>query len=339
MFLAEPVSYQLIYKLVVVVLLSNLLLTLLSLLGHHFFLELTTHFRLQYLLVSLVCIGVLVAFNSWKLLAIALGCFILNLAYILPYYFTKPHREVQASALHLRLMQVNLLHTNQNFEALIEAINEANADVVVLQELTAEWRDQTRVLSNQYPFNESAPRPGGSGMALISRYPLEEAQILSLDASTYLAVFARVNVEGASISILGLHPPTPVAQGKFANRNRQLSEAGDLLRTIKGPRVLIGDLNTTMWSPYFTDLVRRSGLRDSRLGFGLLPSWPTQLPAFLRLPIDHCLISDEVAVEATQIGRLNGSDHRPLLVDLRFENSALSGRPAQRLPTDSVAHD
>jgi endonuclease/exonuclease/phosphatase (EEP) superfamily protein YafD len=91
-----------------------------------------------------------------------------------------------------------------------------------------------------------------------------------MDQSTHIALWVRVNVRGTPISILALHPPTPVRSDKFNNRNQQFARASALLKSTNGVRILIGDLNTTMWSPYFADLIRGSGLRDVRKGFGLL---------------------------------------------------------------------
>ena len=83
-----------------------------------------------------------------------------------------------------------------------------------------------------------------------------------------------------------------------------------------GGSILIGDLNTTMWSPWFGRLCAKSGLSSVRRGFGVLPSWPAPLPAFLRIPIDHCLVSDDLVVTGCRLGSPAGSDHLPLIVDL-----------------------
>src|SRR5258705_1739233 len=154
MFLTEPVSHQLLYKLTAVILSSILALTLASLFGRHPYLELTTHFRLQYALAALGCAGTLCALHSWKLLPIAVCCAIYNLAYLVPYYFSKPKPDIKSSAATFRLLHVNLLLSNENYETLLTAATEADADVIVLQELTTEWWKHIRILADQYPHVE-----------------------------------------------------------------------------------------------------------------------------------------------------------------------------------------
>jgi endonuclease/exonuclease/phosphatase (EEP) superfamily protein YafD len=323
MFPLQLVSPQIIYKFVIAILVIVSAFTLISLFGRHAYLELATHFSLQYALISSVCIILLVIFHSWRLLPVAVFCALLNWSYILPYYFAKPQRVNDSSAVHLRLMQMNVLGSNKNYSAVTEAVSEANPDIIALQELTEEWHHQTQVLHSEYPYQRAVPRPGGSGMALLSRYPLEEVEVLTLDASTHLAIIAKVNVDGTLVTVLSLHPPTPIRTDKFLNRNEQFTKAASILRATKGTKFLIGDLNTSMWSPYFADLVKESGLRDARAGFGLITTWPMPLPAFLQIPIDHCLVSDDVVVKGIKTGRRTGSDHRPLIVDVQFKRSEL----------------
>ena len=318
MFLIEAVSSQLAYKLIVVLLISILLLTIASLFGNHLYLELTTHFRIQYALGAIICGVLLLSFHSPRLLTVAVFCAVFNLAYLGPYFFATKQSQVSGARVPFRLLHANVLKTNRNYQKLLDVVTEANADVIVLQELTEEWRENTHVLTEKYPYFELAPRPGGSGMAVFSRYPLTDVRTLSLDTSGHVALMARADVGGAAVTILGLHPPTPVTAIKFADRNLQFKEAATILRQVAGPRILVGDLNTTMWSPYFGGLEQDSGLRDARLGFGLKTSWPMPLPSFLRLPIDHCLVSNDVEVSSVRIGGRVGSDHRPLIVDLRL---------------------
>jgi endonuclease/exonuclease/phosphatase (EEP) superfamily protein YafD len=217
------ISTQLIHKLLVVLLIILWLLTLISLFGYRVYLELATHFRLQYALAASACVVLLIVFHSWKLLPFALCCALINWAYVLPYYSRTPRHHSKSTAAPFRLMLINVERINKNYEAVTTAIAEARADVIVVQEFTLAWQDQLQSLSAEYPFYEPIPKSDGGGMALFSRYPLTGVEVLTLDASTHVAVLTRVNVNGTVVSILGLHPPAPVSADKFVNRTRQFT--------------------------------------------------------------------------------------------------------------------
>jgi len=317
MFLRDLVFSQLIYKFALATLIVLVILTLASQFGTYAYLELTTHFRLQYLLGAIICALLFMPSQSWKFVVIAVICASLNAVSLWPYY-KKPGHTASVSANKLRLFHANVFEKSRDYQTVLERVKEANADIVVLQELTQEWSKQTDKLKNSYAYMEVVPRPAGAGMAVLSRYPLEDVQVLTLDSSTHIAILARVRLNEKALTLLSLHPTTPVTLEKLRNRNQQFREAARLLSTIAGPKILVGDLNTTMWSPYFTELLANAGLREARLGFGLGTTWPEPLPPFLRIAIDHCLVSNEVGVENLRIGPITGSDHRPLIVDLTF---------------------
>ncbi|NEO61878.1 MAG: hypothetical protein F6J98_16150 [Moorea sp. SIO4G2] len=110
-------------------------------------------------------------------------------------------------------------------------------------------------------------------------------------------------------------------------RNQDLEkEIGDYIRQIQKPVVLIGDLNVTMWSPYYKSLIESSGLHDARAGFGILPTLSQFSPAnpWLAIPVDHCLVSRDVKVIKMRTGPDLGSDHLPVITDILIPVSAIS---------------
>ena len=111
----------------------------------------------------------------------------------------------------------------------------------------------------------------------------------------------------------------PLGVDGFRARNQQLDSVADLLNEREGAKVLIGDLNATMWGHHFQRFVDRTGLHNVRRGFGVLPTWPTQLP-FAMIPIDHCLVSAGFDVRSVRTGPAIGSDHLPLLVELNVRD-------------------
>jgi len=101
------------------------------------------------------------------------------------------------------------------------------------------------------------------------------------------------------------------------------------LSKINNHIILAGDLNMSMWSPYYRRLINKTGLHNTRKGFGILPSWripktykqiPNWLAFFLRIPIDHCLVSRGFEVRNTSIEIETGSDHLPLIVNLSMHS-------------------
>jgi len=305
---------DLFYKITVLILVGAVVATIAGFCGRHFGLELVTHFRLHLILVAIACGGALIAFHSWRVLPLALVVACLNAWYVAPYVLKKQPGGPAESSASIKLMQANVLQSNENYQKVLKTIAEVGPDVLVVQELTPEFKEATTSLEHVYPYWRVEARVGGGGMGIFSRYPMTDIQVLTLDQSTHLAILARLEIAGRSVALLGLHPTTPVTREKFKNRTLQFEKAVALMNAINGPRVLIGDLNTAMWSPYFSDLVRDSGLRDTRLGFGIKTSWPVPVPSFLRIPIDHCLLSDDFQVTNVEVGSSIGSDHLPLVV-------------------------
>lgn len=287
-----------------------------SLLGRLPFFELATHFRLQYALAATACAPVLAWGRAWRSLALAAACAIFNWAYVLPFYQSPAAPPPAAEEARLVLMFANVYAGNDEYDALLASVAEVRPDVLALAEVTPAWASHLDALKDDYPYASVLPRQGGSGLALFSRLPLEGAEGLDIDASTHPVMRARVLLPRASLSLLLMHPPTPMRPAKLAHRASQFQRAAELFNSGPGPRALVGDLNATPWSPYFKELLSRAQLRDARVGVGLLPTWPAPLPAFLRIPIDHCLVSADARVYAVRTGPRTGSDHLPLVVEL-----------------------
>jgi hypothetical protein len=102
-----------------------------------------------------------------------------------------------------------------------------------------------------------------------------------------------------------------------------------------GRVLLVGDLNMTSWSPFFSDLIQTSGLRDSRKGFGMQNSWPANR-RLLMIPIDHILVSEGVKVLSRRIGQFNGSDHYPILLDFSLSSRIGSVKTNHVHPTNKL---
>lgn len=288
----------------------------------HRSLELLSHFRLQYLACATLGAAVLLWGRRWKFLAVAGAAFAINAAEILPWYFGKPPAADPAVPV-LKLLLCNV-HTDNTARApLLNLIAAEQPDLIVLEELDHFWVHDLSSLAQSYPASKTIPRGDNFGIGLWTRLPaVIEAEGMGEDDVPSL--IARFQWQGHDIALHGAHTLPPIHAETFELRNAQLKSLAEWARALPCAGIVLGDLNCTPFSPYHSRLLRDSGLRNARRGFGILPSWP-MIPTWLapmRIPIDHCLISPGLQVRSIRTGPRVGSDHLPLIVELVAAPSA-----------------
>jgi len=279
--------------------------------------ELASHFRAQYFLFLLAC-GFLFLIGKRRWPAILTGVFaLINLSLIIPLYIAGSFAHSGDRMLRAMLINVNL--SNRAYGTVRTFIRSVEPDFMVLLEVNRIWLDELQTLQAVYPFSRASPRDDNFGIALLSRIPFERAEIRHIGKVGVPVVVAQFKVDGQSLAVIGTHPVPPAGRDYSEDRNQQLDELARVVGLQEGQVMVLGDLNITSWSPFFGDLIRTTGLRDSRKGFGLQPTWPTGLPHFW-VPIDHCLVSSGIAVHNRRIGPHIGSDHYPVVVDFSVES-------------------
>ena len=289
------------------------------------YLELVCHFRVQYF-IGAVALGLAcVAIAEWAGAATSLASALINL----PAFATlwSAQRSADGTGRRFKLMLMNVYRLNRHHRLCIECVGRHRPDVVVVQELDEEWARELECLRGDYPFADVQPMNDGSGIALFSREALELVPFVLPEDKARPGILARLS--GSELTILSIHPRAPIRKGHFELRNQMLSAGAAVMREIAGPKICVGDLNTTMWSRYFKDFVGQSGLRSVRDGFGILASWPTFMgPKWMMIPIDHCFVSNDIQVVSVTVGERIGSDHLPLIVELELprENARTTAR-------------
>ncbi len=277
-------------------------------------LELACHFRVHYI-VALLALALVLALGRHRIRVFA--CLLLaalNGVVVLPLWFP-PESPRSMRGEPLRALVANVYFRNRDTRRTLELIRSRDPEIVLLEEVTSAWRDAVGELRRRYPHALVEVREDNFGIALLSRHPFQSAEIVRVGAAGLPSVVARVTLGDAVVTLVGTHPSIPIGGRSAALRDDQLRAIAELVAGLEPPVILLGDLNTTPWSPVFADLLEKTGLRDSARGFGVQPTWPTQLgPA--GIPIDHCLHSPGVIVVDRSTGPPIGSDHRPLLVDL-----------------------
>jgi endonuclease/exonuclease/phosphatase (EEP) superfamily protein YafD len=295
------------------------LLTLLGFLGRlWWFFDLASHFRGQYLLI-LVLSSLIFLLGKQPAAAGGAAAFaLINLAFVAPLYIRSvpPVEDVQ-----IRLLLLNVLQRNDHYEDVRSLIRSEQPDIIVLVETNQKWLSELSEFESIYPYSQTKPREDNYGVALFSRAPIQEAEIRYFGEAGVPSVVAHLLIDKYPLTVIGTHPPPPKGALNSAFRNQQMDALAEFVMGQSGEVILCGDLNMSPWSLYFWQLLQKSGLRNSARGFGLQPTWPTDRP-YLRVPIDHCLISPGIRVFDRLIGPFVGSDHFPVILDFSFDQHA-----------------
>jgi len=231
-------------------------------------------------------------------------------------------------AREIRLLNANVLMTNRDYGTLTEFIEQRDPEIVLLLEPDTGWAAAIRPSFDRYPYRVSMPLPNTYGLILLSKLPLEGAQVRYLMQPHVPSVKAGLRLpSGDVVDFYGVHPEPPLPGDDSGERDAELVRVGKEVRANGRAAIVMGDLNDVAWSHTSRLFRRLGGMLDPRVGRGLYPTFPADLP-LLSWPLDHIFVTPHFRL--TSIDRLPdiGSDHRPMLFGL-----CLVRDPDERLTT------
>lgn len=273
--------------------------------------ELPSFFRLQYAVVLALTAAAALALRRFRLAAAAAVLAGINVAAIAPRAET-PATSAPPGAPKIRVVSYNVDAANRRFETLDALVADVRPDVLGLTELTPAWARTAAGVSQRLAPVRLVPRPDAYGLGVLSSLPPHDTQLEQLPADGPPALVTRFSVDGTPVTFVLVHVHTPFAGSVHVRELEALAAE----RSRLGERLVVcGDFNTVTWSAQLRDLQASTGLRDVFADSWPVYSWPTWSP-LLRLPLDHCLVSDGLAVVGRRFGPGGGSDHFPLIVDL-----------------------
>jgi len=276
----------------------------------HFAIQLFTHFRLQYVVVSLSLLLLFKYLRSPWLIGALAASLVLNASLVLPWYVGE---DETSGGVELKLLHANVLSSNTEYDRLISLLDTEAPDLVMLQEVSPDWLVALDELRADYPYSYAEAREGNFGIALFSRVPLKSVSHFDSPPFGYPTIVASLDIDGQVLHFIGTHPMIPVRGTFYDARNEQLAGVARLLGKQAEPKILVGDLNLSQWDVNYKHLEQQGGVRNARKGFGILPTWPVFMP-FAMIPIDHVLVSETISVTGFYSGPRIGSDHLPLIV-------------------------
>lgn len=279
--------------------------------------DLCSHFRLQYFFGALI-LAAYFGFKRQKTrTGVAAAVAAINLMILQAYLVETNAGSNLSRPTRVKALWWNIQSANQNRAESIDWILKMSPDLVALGEITPEWEESLSRIKESYPFDHIESRPGNFGIALYSRLPLFNPEILyrNNSDSSVPTIQAELNIDGKLVTVVATHPLPPVGGAATKERNSQLQWLSQRIQRINGATILFGDLNATPWNHAFQSFIETSGLEN--LPNGLYTTWPTSF-APLRIPLDYCLVSKGIFVRSKELGPSLGSDHLPVMVHLTW---------------------
>jgi endonuclease/exonuclease/phosphatase (EEP) superfamily protein YafD len=278
--------------------------------------DLLVHFRLQCTALALLACVVCAATGHLRWAIVALLAAMIHALIAAPLLASRrasPSMRLGQRAV-IRVAAINVYYRNRKFQAAIDFIGRERPDAVVLCEVTAAWEQALAALNASYPYRYATRGKRGTGITLLSRWPLDTAVIVPGYSDVEPAIAATLQIEGRVVQILGVHTSWPLGPAASACRNQQLARIAEFARGATQPLIVLGDLNVSPFSREFQALLAAGDLKTAADGFGWQPTWPTFLPPG-GIQIDHALTSAGVLVTGFRRGPSVGSDHLPIIIE------------------------
>ncbi len=219
----------------------------------------------------------------------------------------------------LRVVTFNLWFDNERIDGVDKFLNQTDADVAVLQEVTNEHLAALHQgLDARYPYSV-----GEFGIVIFSKYAIKaDGRVDRAGYPEWIRLLARwveLDVHGTTVELVGVHcarPFYPVLQ------EHDVAALTQFVLSRKLPIVVAGDFNMTPWTDQLKRFTRTTGLgRFNTLIF----TWPLRWRNYPVVPvvaIDNVFVSREFAKIAVIGGVRQGSDHRPIIADIALAPGA-----------------
>lgn len=220
----------------------------------------------------------------------------------------------------------------------LRLLEEADADLILLQETTPDWERVLRQLAGRYPHMTFHHCCGAGGLAVLSKHPIAEAEVLP--ALTWFPAWRGV-VESSvgPVQVLNVHLRPPfddagsLAGGLISTpaiREREMTHFAAVLDDSL-PTVIAGDFNEAGGGAL--DVLKRRGM-VSALERAAVSAATWRWPGVpIRLRLDHVFYDGRsLTLTAAEVVEAGASDHLPIVARFarRQVATARAGAPACR---------
>jgi endonuclease/exonuclease/phosphatase (EEP) superfamily protein YafD len=264
--------------------------------------------------------------HRWWLAAVNSALIAFHLACVVPDFRPArlyPSKDAPAAVSQtLRIFSANINATNPDRGSVLREIAEVKPDIVVLIEYRRWWTQSLRdsPVLKPYVYGTNLDKPYDGEVAIFSRLPISKQQMLWTTGPRVNDV-VDIPLGKTSLRLFALHSPRPFYEAPH-NYGGFWRQAIPLISQQPRPLVVIGDFNATQFSRVYQDLTAL-GLRSAHedRGRGYATTWPNGEDPLPPVRIDQAMLSPEVECLSIAEGIGKGSDHKPLILEVRVHTA------------------
>lgn len=242
----------------------------------------------------------------------------------------KPGPARGDAARGLRLMTFNVNYGNPSPSDALDAIAKADVDIVLLQEITSEWKRMLAArFAKHYPHQvfRIHTRAAG-GLAVLSKLPITAEEVFpSPERGWFPAQRLVLETAFGALQVLNVHLRPAIDGGSWLKgfmttpprRRREIeSYWAKLARDL--PTIVAGDFNEDPSGLALRFLARQSLSRVETTGPTTWRHHVTSRGAtseVLKMDIDHVVIDKQLTARDAEVIDAGASDHRPVVVTIQ----------------------
>ncbi len=283
-----------------------------------------------YLPVYLVMVFAVWSERKWLATA-SLAVVACHLTWVLPDFrpatpYVPPVAAEAGSPRPLKIFYANVRGgSNYDMDGVLAEALDGDPDVIVIAEMQRWWWRKMidKNPLKAYPYGTNLQRRNSGDIGVFSRLPVERMEQILVDNRTSLVVDISLGTE--TLRLFALHSPRPMRQMND-DYYKFWQQIEPILAEQRGPVVAIGDFNATQHSLVY-ELLKADGMRSAHedRGRGYVTTWPNGKLPIPPIRIDQAFLSPEVECISIAEGAGPGSDHKPLILDLRMHAPAPAG--------------
>jgi endonuclease/exonuclease/phosphatase (EEP) superfamily protein YafD len=245
-------------------------------------------------------------------------------------------REPTPGAEHFTVMTYNVHRDRSDDASTLETVGAIGADIVCLQEITGAWVSALAArYADAYPYMLFAPKENAGGLAILSRFPVEDRGVLPVPGDWHPGWNVVVDTPAGRVQLLHVHLRSMFNGNSdwvsnYLNTHQDhIYEMELFWKTIvpELPTLVVGDFNESPRGEAVRWLEQR-GFRNALPLFrpGQFTWRGRSVASGFDMTIDHIMFDDTFEPLRAWVEIRGRSDHYPVIAHLEVPG----GRPPPR---------